>query len=106
MVNFMPHLLYPRGYNPHYPLDKRLDGPQSQSGHCGEEKNLLSLPGILTNFLGHPACCLVTIVTELSGLYVTWEWERKCTETEFEEWISVTLNFWCKDNHTSTFTDH
>jgi hypothetical protein len=24
---------------PQYPLDKSLDGPQSQSGCCGEEKN-------------------------------------------------------------------
>jgi len=30
---------YPPGKNPWYPLDRRLDGPQSQSGH-GKEKKL------------------------------------------------------------------
>jgi hypothetical protein len=29
---------------PQYPLDRRLGGPQSQSAHCGNEKNLLALP--------------------------------------------------------------
>jgi hypothetical protein len=29
----------PQGNSPWYPLDKRLDGPQSRSGHGGEEKN-------------------------------------------------------------------
>jgi hypothetical protein len=28
------------------PLERRLSGPKKQSGHCGVEKNLLSLPGI------------------------------------------------------------
>jgi hypothetical protein len=35
----------PPGESPWYPLDRRLGGPQSWSGHCGEEKNL-ALPGI------------------------------------------------------------
>jgi hypothetical protein len=30
----------PQGKNPWYPLDRRLDGPQSRSGQCGEEKIL------------------------------------------------------------------
>jgi hypothetical protein len=38
--------LYPEGKNPWYPLYRRLDGPQSQSGCCGEEKNILLLLGI------------------------------------------------------------
>jgi len=29
----------PQGKRPWYPLDRRLDGPQSQSGHGGEKKN-------------------------------------------------------------------
>jgi hypothetical protein len=29
-----------RGNCPRYPLDRRLGGPQSRSGHYGEEKNL------------------------------------------------------------------
>jgi hypothetical protein len=35
----MPRLLYPQGRRPWYPLDRRLDGPQGQSGCSGEEKN-------------------------------------------------------------------
>jgi hypothetical protein len=37
----MPLLLYPqgkKGKNPWYPFDRRLGGPQSQSGQGGEEK--------------------------------------------------------------------
>jgi hypothetical protein len=33
-----PAALYPQGKSPWYPLSKRLGGPQSQSGHGGEEK--------------------------------------------------------------------
>jgi hypothetical protein len=42
----MPWLLYPQGKSPWYPLDRGLGGPQSQSGHCGEEKIPQYLPGI------------------------------------------------------------
>jgi hypothetical protein len=38
MVSFMPQPLYPQGKSPQYPLDRRLGGPQSQSGHSGKEK--------------------------------------------------------------------
>jgi hypothetical protein len=34
----MIRLLLPQGKKQWYPLDRRLSGPQSQSGHCGEEK--------------------------------------------------------------------
>jgi len=30
--------LYPWGKSPQYPMDRRLDGPQSWSGHSGEKK--------------------------------------------------------------------
>jgi hypothetical protein len=33
-------------FTPWYPLDGRLGGPQNRSGLCGEETNLLPLPGI------------------------------------------------------------
>jgi hypothetical protein len=39
MVSFMPRPFYPQGKSPWYPLDRRLGGPQSCSGHGGEEKN-------------------------------------------------------------------
>jgi hypothetical protein len=46
LVSFTPRALYSRGKSPLYPLYRRLGGPQSRSGHCGVEKNLLQLPGI------------------------------------------------------------
>jgi hypothetical protein len=35
----VPAALHP-GEDPRYPLDRRLDGLQSRSGHHGEKKNL------------------------------------------------------------------
>jgi hypothetical protein len=46
VVSFMPRPLYPRGNRPWYPLGRWLGRPQSRSGRCREEKNLLPLPGI------------------------------------------------------------
>jgi hypothetical protein len=40
VVNFTHWPLYPRGKSPFYPLDRRLGGPQSQSGRSWEEKIL------------------------------------------------------------------
>jgi len=38
--------LYPQEKIPRCPLDRSLDGPQSRSGHGGEEKNSQPLPAI------------------------------------------------------------
>jgi hypothetical protein len=38
-----PAALYPRRKDPRYPLDRRLDGPQSRSGHRDQRKNSLCL---------------------------------------------------------------
>jgi hypothetical protein len=46
VVSFTIRLLYPQGKSPWYPLDRRLGGPQSRSGHSGEEKNSQSLSGL------------------------------------------------------------
>jgi hypothetical protein len=35
MINFMLQPLYPQKHSFWYPLDRWLDGPQSQFGHCG-----------------------------------------------------------------------
>jgi hypothetical protein len=35
-----PPAALPPGKEPRYPLDRRLGGPQSRSGRCGEEKIL------------------------------------------------------------------
>jgi hypothetical protein len=46
VISFTPWLLYIQGNCFEYPLAKRLCGPQSQSGHCEEERNVFTLPGI------------------------------------------------------------
>jgi hypothetical protein len=46
VVSFTPRPLYSQGKIPRYPLDRRLSGPQSQSGCSGEEKNSRPLPGL------------------------------------------------------------
>jgi hypothetical protein len=40
VVSFTHRPLYLRGKSPLYPLDRRLDGPQSRSGRRGEDTNL------------------------------------------------------------------
>jgi len=39
------------GTEPQYPLNKRLGGPQGQSGHFGEQKNLLPLAEIKSQII-------------------------------------------------------
>jgi hypothetical protein len=51
VVSFTSRPLYPLGKSPRYPLDRRLDGPQSRSGQRGEEK-FLPLPGLELRLLG------------------------------------------------------
>jgi len=46
VVSFTLQLLYSQGRSPWYLLDRRLGGPQSSSGHGGEEKNSQFLLGI------------------------------------------------------------
>jgi hypothetical protein len=49
-----------------YPLDRRLGGPQSHSGHGGdEEKNSQSLPGIEPYNPDLPNFCYETAIAEL-----------------------------------------
>jgi len=40
VVNFTSQPLYPWGKSPQHPLNRRLGGLQSQSGHFSEEINL------------------------------------------------------------------
>jgi hypothetical protein len=46
VVTFMHLPLYRRRKSPRYPLHRRLGGPQSRSGRCGEDINFLPLTGI------------------------------------------------------------
>jgi hypothetical protein len=64
-----------------------LGGLQSPSGYCRAEKNLLPLPGIELQFLGHSAINLVTILTQLSQLKLT---KNLLTSTVFLD---------CKNNY-------
>jgi hypothetical protein len=42
VISFTPRPLYTQGRSPRYPLDRRLGGPQSQSGQYGDVKILAS----------------------------------------------------------------
>jgi hypothetical protein len=63
----MPWPLYPQGKSPRYTLDRRLGGPQSQSGHSGKEKNsqplleieLLIIQPIASHCTGSSLCSYV-----------------------------------------------
>jgi hypothetical protein len=46
VVSFTPRPLYPQGKIPWYPLNRRLGGPQSRSGHGDEEKNSQPMLGL------------------------------------------------------------
>jgi hypothetical protein len=65
-----PQPLYPQGKSPWYPLDRRLGGPQSQSGCGGEEKNSQPLPG-LKSLIIQPIAQHYT--TELSQILTAWK---------------------------------
>jgi hypothetical protein len=64
-----PKCFTPQGKSPQYPLDRRLDGLQNQCS-CGGEEKEDPCPCQELN-PSHPACSLVTILTELS--WITWK---------------------------------
>jgi hypothetical protein len=59
----VPADLY-RGKSPRYPLDRRLGGPQSRYGRCGENKNLA--------LAGNPTSAFqpIAVPSELSRLLI------------------------------------
>jgi hypothetical protein len=61
-------LLYAQGKSPWYLLDKRLGGPQNQSGHSGEQKNSQPIPE-LESLIIQPVAQRYT--TELSQLLIS-----------------------------------
>jgi hypothetical protein len=78
VVSFTTQPLYSQGKSPWYPLDRRLGGPQSRSGCCGEEKNSQPPPGI------EPRCSSqqpVSIPTELPGLSLLQAYKRSFYES-------------------------
>jgi len=56
----MPQPLYSQGKSPWYPLDRRLGGPRSWSGHGGEEKYSQPLPGLEYSIIQPIAQCHTT----------------------------------------------
>ena len=70
MVIFTPWSLYPCENKPPLHSVRRLGGPQSWSGHFEEVKSLLLQLVIELQCVGHLACSLITIETEL--LPITW----------------------------------
>ena len=54
--------------HPRHSLNKRPDGPQSQSGGFREEMNHLALPGIKTQLLDKPVSSPIIIQTEFGTL--------------------------------------
>jgi hypothetical protein len=77
VVSFTPQLLYRQGKSPWYPLDRRLGGPQSRSGHNGEEKN--SQPPAGNPTPGHPIVqpkeCKVAVSAVCYLLLLKGEWK-------------------------------
>jgi hypothetical protein len=66
VVSFTFWQPYSKEKSPWDPLDRRITGPQIQSGSSGEEKN--PYPSWELD-IGRPAPSLVTILTKLSGSY-------------------------------------
>jgi len=54
-VSFTPRPIYTQKKNPRYPLDRRLGGPKSRSGHGVEEKNSEPPPGFEPQSSDRPA---------------------------------------------------
>jgi hypothetical protein len=61
----MAQLLYPQGKSPWYPVDRRLDGPQSQSGCSGEEKNSQPLLELKPSIIQPTAQCYISEISQL-----------------------------------------
>jgi hypothetical protein len=62
VVSYILQLLYPCGKSPQFALNRKLSGPQTLSGHFGEEKDLLCLLGV-EQFLCRQGHSLVTVLT-------------------------------------------
>jgi len=64
VVNFTSETLYLQGKSFLYPSDRRLGGPQNQSGSSGEEKNPCSYQELNPC---HPVHNLVIILSEVTA---------------------------------------
>jgi hypothetical protein len=57
--------VYPQGKSAWYSSDRRLGGPQSQSGCFGEEKNSQCIPGLEHSIIQPIAQCYATELSRL-----------------------------------------
>jgi hypothetical protein len=61
---------YHQEKGPWYPLHRRLGGPKTQLGCCGEGKNILLLPRLNLNSSAVQLIAQFSILTELSQLII------------------------------------
>jgi hypothetical protein len=93
-VSFTPWTFYTQGKNPWYPLDRRLGGPQSQSGCGGEEKNSQPLPRLEPSIIQPIAQCYTTQLFQLpkwiavKEIYTDWYSYDKVRHTKFHQNLS------------------
>jgi hypothetical protein len=64
VVSFTPRPLYPQGKSPWYPLDRRLGGAQSRSGHGGEDMMMMMMM-----MIGFPCLFRLRINSEARNLF-------------------------------------
>lgn len=95
MVHFTLRPLYPCGRRQRSALDVRLGGLHYRSGHCGEQKDLLSLPrGYLQQF----SVCLVRKMLAITNKPHRWQFQdvastdvagsHICNDITFRDWRS------------------
>jgi hypothetical protein len=101
VATFTCRLLYWRGKNPLWPLGKRVDGPNSQSGSFEKNKNPLLLPGIKTRTLFCPVRYQVTTPTaavfyraNLTNGEVCIVYWRHCVNNRYKEIPGTSKNWW------------
>jgi hypothetical protein len=76
VVSFTPRPLYPRGKSPPYPLESRLNGPQSRSRRHGEMKILdptgtrTPTPRVVQPVASHYTdCAILALIHQVVGSY-------------------------------------
>jgi hypothetical protein len=65
VISFTPRPLYPQRKSPLYPLDRRLGGPQSQSGRRGEDKILDTTGTRIIGLYHNPNICRSPILGQV-----------------------------------------
>jgi hypothetical protein len=89
-ISFKSRPLYPQEKSRWYPLDRRLDGPQSQSGRGGEVKNSQPLPGLEPSIIQPVGPRYTTELSRLLKYPCTWFMIR-FTEHFYVHFVSVVM---------------